>query len=271
MRPQIERRLTEEAGRAQTYLSPSTEPLLITLLEKTLITAHLNSVLSHTASGLPTLIQDSRIPDLQRIYRLFGRVDTGHTCLKIDIAKWIIDIGKQVNDGLAFVLNEDEPEQIVEGKGKGRAMEEGDAPPPKKKVGSEVAGEKTRAALAWVQSVLDLKDKFDRMLAEAFNSDKEFEKSINEVRFSCRAVLQLADVLCAGIHRIRQREFEGARVHFALYRRESQKGSERSQSSRQCMVDRVLTRCATENRSRSRYRPQQNDRALQIFDGEGRF
>ena len=177
---QIERRLKEEAGRAQTYLSPPTEPLLITLLEKTLITAHLNSVLSHTASGLPTLIQDSRIPDLQRIYRLFGRVDTGHTCLKIDLSKWIVDIGKQVNEGLAFVLNENE-EMEGEGKGKGREGE-----PVKRKVASEVAGEKTRAALAWVQSVLDLKDKFDRMLVEAFNSDKEFEKSINEVsRFVC--------------------------------------------------------------------------------------
>lgn len=85
------------------------------------------------------------------------------------------------------------------GKGKGKALEdeagEGDeagAAAGKKKrpdaaagaagAGAGAVGARTKAALAWVQNVLDLKDKFDTLLARAFGSDKAFEKIINDVR-----------------------------------------------------------------------------------------
>jgi len=83
------------------------------------------------------------------------------------------------------------------GKGKGKALEdeagEGDeagAAAGKKKrpdaaagaAGAGAFGARTKAALAWVQNVLDLKDKFDTLLARAFGSDKAFEKIINDVR-----------------------------------------------------------------------------------------
>jgi cullin 3 len=38
-----------------------------------------------------------------------------------------------------------------------------------------------KAALGWVQNVLDLKDKFDTILKDAFALDKDFEKTINDV------------------------------------------------------------------------------------------
>ena len=37
------------------------------------------------------------------------------------------------------------------------------------------------SALRWVQDVLDLKDKFDRILDQAFGGDKAVQTSINEV------------------------------------------------------------------------------------------
>lgn len=101
-----------------------------------------------------------------------------------------------MNDGLAFVLNENEVEGEGEGDVEGGGKGKGKAAEGAKKVAAEASGEKTRAALAWVQSVLDLKDKFDRMLAEAFNSDKEFEKSINEVSLFFPLVLrQMANMM----------------------------------------------------------------------------
>lgn len=81
-----------------------------------------------------------------------------------------------MNDGLTFVSNRGEAD--LKGKGKAEVEEPGSKA---KKPSAEVTNEKTKAALGWVQSVLDLKDKFDTILADAFNSDKAFEKSINDV------------------------------------------------------------------------------------------
>ncbi|ORY88874.1 Cullin-domain-containing protein [Leucosporidium creatinivorum] len=183
----INRRLEEERTRAQTYLAPSTEPLLVNLLERTLISAHLTAILDHPASGLSTLIQDSRLDDLRLLYTLFGRVGTGHAALQTAVSKWIIEIGGKVNEGLLVVLERGDDEGAADPKGKGKAREDAagdtdmkpDISAVKKKV--EAPGNaKTKAALAWVQNVLDLKDKFDAILNKAFSGDKAFEKSIND-------------------------------------------------------------------------------------------
>ncbi|GAA6027978.1 hypothetical protein JCM8097_001811 [Rhodosporidiobolus ruineniae] len=169
----INRRLDEEATRAQSYLAPSTEPLLVSLLEFALIEQHLDAIIEHPSAGLSTLIHDSRIDDLKLMYTLFGRVGKGHAALQRGVHAWIVNIGKQVNDGLQL---QQADEGDADPKGKGKAKE--DAGVPAKKPEGPVNA-KTKAALGWVQNVLDLKDKFDLLLAKAFASDKEFEKSIN--------------------------------------------------------------------------------------------
>lgn len=108
--------------------------------------------------------------------------------MQAGISSWIITTGKQVNDGLLVVAGDDE--EADDPKGKGKAREGAPAPPAAKAApgarpkaaGEGTAGAKTKAALAWVQNVLDLKDKFDVLLADAFASDKAIEKSINDVR-----------------------------------------------------------------------------------------
>lgn len=174
---QINRRLEEESTRAQSYLKASTEPLLMSLLDNVLIEQHLASILEHPASGLSTLIQDSRIEDLKLLYTLFGRVGKGHPALQAGVSAWIVAIGKQINEGVSLAP---EPETRAEdAKGKGKAAEESEGAKKKPEAGGAINA-KTKAALAWVQNVLDLKDKFDTLLAKAFASDKAFEKSIND-------------------------------------------------------------------------------------------
>ncbi|GAA5835767.1 hypothetical protein JCM11251_007420 [Rhodosporidiobolus azoricus] len=174
----INRRLSEEATRAQSYLAPSTEPLLISLLEHVLIEQHLQSILDHPVAGLSTLIQDSRVEDLKLLYALFGRVGKGHGALQAGISGWIVETGKKVNEGVNLMQTATaEKDAGADVKGKGKAKEEGEpakAAPPTGPVNA-----RTKAALGWVQNVLDLKDKFDTLLAKAFGSDKEFEKAIN--------------------------------------------------------------------------------------------
>ncbi|KAM0788414.1 hypothetical protein ACM66B_001551 [Microbotryomycetes sp. NB124-2] len=189
----IHRRLEEEAERAQTYLATSTEPLLIELLERVLITTHIQAILEHPASGLPSLIQDSRLDDLRLLYTLFGRVPEGHTALQASMSKWIVDIGTKINEGLlarpeTHENDDDGPDvKMANGKGKERATDTdgptADKPskpaarPPPKETSASL---RLKAAIGWVQNVLDLKDKFDTILQKACFSDKAFEKSIND-------------------------------------------------------------------------------------------
>ncbi|BGP38828.1 hypothetical protein JCM10449v2_002766 [Rhodotorula kratochvilovae] len=186
----INRRLEEEQTRAQSYLGPTTEPLLLSLLDHVLIEQHLSSILEHPASGLSTLVADSRIDDLRLLYVLFGRVGKGHPALQKALGAWIVRVGRQVNEGVALAppaavaaaAAAGEEEDV---KGKGKAPEgEGDAGGKKKPAdagaGAGALNARTKAALAWVQNVLDLKDKFDVLLARAFANDKAFEKVIND-------------------------------------------------------------------------------------------
>lgn len=41
--------------------------------------------------------------------------------------------------------------------------------------------EKQKDVLAYVQGLLDLKDKYDKLLQQAFSSDKTFQHTINQV------------------------------------------------------------------------------------------
>lgn len=217
---QINRRLEEEALRAQSYLAASTEPLLITLLERVLITTHLSAILDHPASGLATLISDSRIPDLRLLYDLFGRVATGHAELQNGVSKWIVDVGKKVNDGLIEVaakgVKEEEEEATAAA---GPEASTSKAPAPARPAGAAEA--KTKAALGWVQNVLDLKDQFDAILEKAFGADKTFEKSINDVSLlqprEIASEIGLTSVL-AGLLRLCQRQPQVTRVHLVVHR-----------------------------------------------------
>lgn len=161
------------------------------LLEQTLIAAHLSSILDHPASGLATLINDSRISDLRLLYTLFGRVEGGHAALQAGTSKWIVETGAKVNAGLEVVIEKTGDEsgarrgdsEAQQAAGSEVAMQVEDSKPSTKAAAPKesASAARTRAALGWVQNVIDLKDKFDTILDKAFSADKAFEKSINDV------------------------------------------------------------------------------------------
>ncbi|GAA6005797.1 hypothetical protein JCM11491_004014 [Sporobolomyces phaffii] len=170
----IHRRLSEEQTRARSYLSSSTEPLLLALLDRVLISSHLASIITHPSAGLSTLIGDERIDDLKLMYLLFGRVETGHQELMKGISEWIVKVGKGINEEPSSTASDSND------KGKEREREAEAGTPAKKRPSEAPMNPKTKVAIDWVASVLALKDKFDRLLLEAFSDDKAFEKTIND-------------------------------------------------------------------------------------------
>lgn len=146
------------------------------------------------------MIDSDRVQDLHRIYTLFNKVpeDVGKRALKISLRSDIEERGKGVNEAAVNEQNvpgpsglngaaqdndgmdqDEDPKAVDKGsKGKGKAR------PPGAGTQSATLAGALSAAVRWVQDVLDLKDKFDRLLDQAFEGDKAIQGAINEVSSS---------------------------------------------------------------------------------------
>lgn len=122
------------------------------------------------------MIDLDKIEDLNRLFRLFTKVPTGLPTLRRALKDSVLRRGKDINQSsIATDVAEDIDIDVDDadatttgpkGKGKGKAR----APP-----------QTLTLALKWVQDVLDLKDRFDRLWKQAFQSNREVESALNEV------------------------------------------------------------------------------------------
>lgn len=128
------------------------------------------------------MLDQDRHSDLRRLYTLFLRVpdELGRQSLRLALRSDIEERGKVINEGetsragpSSGQAEQDDEDEDMSGKAKGKGKE---------RVGTIGGGANALSlALRWVQEVLDLKDKFDRILEEAFVGDKAVQMSINEV------------------------------------------------------------------------------------------
>jgi cullin 3 len=106
------------------------------------------------------MIDLNKMDDVARLYRLFTQVPAGRPCLKRALKDSISRRGKNINQASSGI--ESAPDEAAAIKSTG--------------------AQTLTLALKWVQDVLDLKDLFDRIWREAFQSDRELESNLNEVR-----------------------------------------------------------------------------------------
>ena len=116
------------------------------------------------------MLDMDKYDDLDRLFRLFSMVPAGIPSLKRALRESISRRGKEINQLSLGGSAEPkaEPEQ-GKGKGKARATTQSDA---------------LSSALRWVQDVLNLKDKFDTAWEKSFQSNRDVESTLNEVRQS---------------------------------------------------------------------------------------
>lgn len=94
-------------------------------------------------SGEVSMLRDNKVEDLKRMYNLFGRVSEGHPLMREILSNYVRETGK------ALILDE----------------------------------EKQKDHLVLVQNLLELKEKYDKILFQAFNNDKQFTSTLNQVSF----------------------------------------------------------------------------------------
>ncbi|KAI9315665.1 Cullin [Dichotomocladium elegans] len=158
----VEQRLEEEYERTTRCLNLSTEPKIRNIVETQLIANNLKTVMGMKNSGLNCMLDVDKYGDLSRMYKLFSRVPEGLSEMRTAISKYIMQLGAEINK----TINAD----IAANKA---------AKPSADKGGGGGAGG-TQTAIRWVEQVLAIQEKFDRILERAANKDKSFQMSFNE-------------------------------------------------------------------------------------------
>ncbi|EJD06564.1 ubiquitin ligase SCF complex subunit Cullin [Fomitiporia mediterranea MF3/22] len=163
----VEDRFTQEDARAMHYLSSQTATPLRQILEDTLLSPHLPTIIQKPNSGLDSMIDLDQKDNLARLYRLFDMVSAGRITLRRALKDSILRRGTEINQTYGDGMAQDTTIVVVDDpKGKGKAR--------------NTTGQNIDTASKWVEDVLSLKDRFDQFWRYCFNSDREFETSCNE-------------------------------------------------------------------------------------------
>lgn len=92
-------------------------------------------------SGCSIMIRDNNVEYLRKMYNLFNRVTNGHIIMRDIIIKSIQKTGE------SFIMDE----------------------------------EKQKDPIQFIQSLLDMKDKYDKLIVVAFDGNKSFIEAFNQV------------------------------------------------------------------------------------------
>lgn len=144
--------LVEEVQRAERYLDKTTETKVIEVLNDELIAKNMVTIVDMENSGLIYMLLNERIQDLRCLYKLLKRVPNGTKTMTSTMSRYLRDKG-------AAIVSENtaQPQQVE---------------------GSENVGNGGANPVMFIQSLIELKDQFDRFLQDAFNDDRDFKNCI---------------------------------------------------------------------------------------------
>ncbi|CCU76160.1 putative cullin-3 [Blumeria hordei DH14] len=157
------RRLEEEKNRCQTTISILTQPRVIKVVETEMISARLSEFIAMEGSGMKAMIENDRLKELKTLYELVSRVDCSKTTLKDALQSRVVELGSEINKA-AF----DIPDVVIQEEGNEAINKLDRTKAPSK---HSMANKQTVTAIRWVDQVLKLKDKFDKIWAECFDQD----------------------------------------------------------------------------------------------------
>jgi cullin 3 len=168
---QAKKRLGEEEDRCRSTLAEATMPRIELVVLEELIAKRMQELMAMD-TGINFMITNDRTTDMKNLYELSGKVDESNTELVKALQTRILDMGSEINQ---MTIQQPANSEAAPGIGAGQL---------------QVA--QTQAAIRWVAEVLNLKDKFDKIWAEAFNKDprmqtamtKSFSEFINSQTFS---------------------------------------------------------------------------------------
>ncbi|RAK86220.1 SCF ubiquitin ligase subunit CulC [Aspergillus costaricaensis CBS 115574] len=158
-------RLSEETERCIDTLSSLSKTKIKDVLDNELIKKNIAEVVNLEGTGVRTMLDNDRIDNLRSVYVLSARVDSKKTPLTTAVQRRIVEMGKEIN--ASAIASQ------VSASAAGKKPEPGEKKPAEKPVNQQ-----TVAAIKWVDDILRLKQKFDNIWENAFESDQVLQSAI---------------------------------------------------------------------------------------------
>ncbi|KAL5236660.1 hypothetical protein ACI65C_004070 [Semiaphis heraclei] len=134
----VESKIIEESQRAKLYLDDSTESRIVEVVEVELIKRNMKTIIEMENSGVAYMLKNNKIDDLACMYKLLSRVSEGLKIMSDSVSQYLKELGKSLVQDQDINTN----------------------------------------ALHCIQSLLDLKDRFNFFLVHSFHNDKMFQQRI---------------------------------------------------------------------------------------------
>jgi cullin 3 len=135
-----ETRLNEELMRVQHYLNVHTKGKLMRIVEKELISVHSRALVDMENSGVVAMLKNNKVADLRRMYSLFSRVPETLDHLRGCMCNHV------KKEGLGLVADQ----------------------------------EKVSAPVDFVKKLLEMRDKYDKLVTDALNAENKSQKRLKE-------------------------------------------------------------------------------------------
>jgi len=158
-----ERRLAEERARAELVMHPTTLPKLLAVLERALVGDHAVTLVEMEGSGLLHQLEHDRVEDLQRTFRLFAVVRQQVPWRPP--AELVQSERDRERAAAPVVIIKDVMKALIMRKGLAIVFD----------------AEAQREPVKLVQALLDLRDKFARLVEAAFAGDRMYQTGLKEV------------------------------------------------------------------------------------------
>lgn len=165
------RRVNEEQDRCRSTLSKLTTEKVQMVVESELIKANIGEVIRMENSGVKYMLDNDRLGELELVYDLISRVDPKKEELKQAVQKRIVELGMDINS--AAVKPQDGSTS--------NPKPESDKPNGAVKAPSEKpVNLQTTAAIQWVDEILQLKGKYDKVLEQPFQNDQGLQTALSK-------------------------------------------------------------------------------------------
>ncbi|KAB8234949.1 Cullin-3 [Aspergillus alliaceus] len=161
-------RIAEERERCLSTLSPLSEPKIKEVLDRELISSNITEVINLEGTGIKNMLDNDRMDVLRNVYLLSARVDNKKGPLTAAVQKRIVELGDEINKS-AIAAG-----QVLST----RSAEKGDNSGKKPTEREKPMNQQTVSAIKWVDDVLGLKNKFDKVWEESFRSDPTMQSAI---------------------------------------------------------------------------------------------
>lgn len=159
------KRIDEEQDRCRSTLSESTSPKITKVVEDELIRNKMKGLIEMD-SGVQFMVNNDKYDDLALVFDLEHRVDPRKSELTKAIQKIITDMGTNVNNAALTVSTAPPVPPPENGEEKPKAPAD------------KAVNQQTVAALKWVEEILILKDRFDRIWRVSFQSDQVLQSAL---------------------------------------------------------------------------------------------